>query len=278
MAVGRRIGNWKEEVYNSPQNPNISQKEWIKSIGDVFKKKGALREVYKDHYQEILKLSVEGKTLEVGSASGNLGDLFDDIIFTDNWFYPLKADERDISIPVCNQLFPYHSDCGNLNLKVTMTFDDFKENYDLLNEIVKKHKKKFKPNLKFQGLLMPFYCFKVPYKILCDVGYFDKSFGIGGGEDIDYRIRCAIKGYEINFLLESYILHFHGKSTWDGVETKFQTETRNEVYIKAFKKKWGSEMTQLFILRKNFSNILSEKGLEDLFKQGKFGELARRMI
>ena len=208
----------------------------------------------------------------------NLVFLNNDIIFTENWFHPLKANERDISIPVCNQLFPYHSDCGNLKLKVTMTFDDFKENYDLLNEIVKKHKKKFKPNLKFQGLLMPFYCFKVPYKILCEVGYFDKSFGIGGGEDIDYRIRCAIKGYEINFLLESYILHFHGKSTWDGAEAKIQTEIRNEIYIKAFKKKWGSEMTQLFILRKNFSNILSEKGLEDLFKQGKFGELARRMI
>ena len=83
MAVGRRIGNWKEEVYNSPQNPNISQKEWIKSIGDVFKKKGALREVYKDHYQEILKLSVEGKTLEVGSASGNFGEVFCDHIFSD---------------------------------------------------------------------------------------------------------------------------------------------------------------------------------------------------
>jgi SAM-dependent methyltransferase len=49
----------------------------------VYLKKGALREVYKDHYQEILKLSVEGKTLEVGSASGNLGDLFNDHIFSD---------------------------------------------------------------------------------------------------------------------------------------------------------------------------------------------------
>ena len=48
--------------------------------------------------------------------------------------------------------------------------------------------------------------------------------------------------------------------------------------LKAFKKKWGNEMTQLFILRKNFSNILSEKVLEDLFNQGKFGEIARRMI
>ena len=105
-----------------------------------------------------------------------------------------------------------------------------------------------------------------------------ESFGVGGGEDIDYRIRCAIKGYETNFLLDSYILHFHGKSTWDGAETKFQTETRNEIYIEAFKKKWGIEMTQLFILRKNFSNFLSEKDLEDLFKQGKFSELIRRAI
>jgi GT2 family glycosyltransferase len=208
----------------------------------------------------------------------NLVFLNNDIIFTDNWFYPLKAEENNISIPVCNQLFPYHSDCGNLKLKVTMKFDDFKENYDLLNEIVKKHKKKFKPDLKFQGLLMPFYCFKAPHKILSEVGYFDQSFGVGGGEDIDYRIRCAIKGYETNFLLDSYILHFHGKSTWDGAETKFQTETRNEIYIEAFKKKWGIEMTQLFILRKNFSNFLSEKDLEDLFKQGKFSELIRRAI
>ena len=189
------------------------------------------------------------------------------IIFNDHYNYSINENN-----------FFYEDECGNLKLNATMTFEDFNENYDLLNNIVEQHKKKFKRNLKFQGLLMPFYCFKVPYKILCEVGYFDKSFGIGGGEDIDYRIRCAIKGYEINFLLESYILHFHGKSTWDGAETKFQTEIRNEIYIKAFKKKWGSEMTQLFILRKNFSNILSEKGLEDLFKQGKFGELARRMI
>ena len=86
--AGRRIGNWKEkeEVYNRPQDPNdpnISQEEWIKSLGNVYKKKGALREVYKDYYQEILKLSVEGKTLEVGSGSRYFSDSFDDIIFTD---------------------------------------------------------------------------------------------------------------------------------------------------------------------------------------------------
>ena len=82
MAVGRHIGNRKEEVYD-PRDQNASQGEWIESIGNVFERKAALREVYQDYYQEIRKLSVEGKTLEVGSAGGNLGDFFDDIILTD---------------------------------------------------------------------------------------------------------------------------------------------------------------------------------------------------
>ena len=207
----------------------------------------------------------------------NLIFLNNDIIFTENWFYPLKADTKNISIPVCNQLFPYHSDCGNLRLKVTMSLEDFNENYDLLNKIVIKHKKKYKSNQQFQTSLMPFFCFKIPNKILNDVGYFDESF-VGGGEDIDYRIRCAEKGHEVNFLLNSYLLHFYGKSTWDGYETFDQTEMRNKAYTDVFLKKWGNEMTQVFIIRKDFSNILSEKGLENLFKQGKFGDLIRKLL
>ena len=150
-----------------------------------------------------------------------------------------------------------------------MSFEEFNENYDLLNDIVTRHKKKFQSDQKFQTPLMPFYCFNVPHKILNDVGYFDKSFGKGGGEDIDYRMRCAIKGYEVNFLLDSYLLHFHGKSTWVGGETKDQIEARNKTYTETFKKKWGEEMTQLFIIRKD---------LKDLFKKGKFGDLIRELL
>ena len=125
---------------------------------------------------------------------------------------------------------------------------------------------------------MAFYCFKIPYEILNKIGYFDKTFGKGGGEDIDYRIRCAIKGYEVNFVLDSYLLHFHGKSTWDGYESVNQTEKRNEVYTKAFLKKWGKELTQIFILRKDFLNILENQNLIDLFKKGKFGDLIRKLL
>ena len=208
----------------------------------------------------------------------NLIFLNNDIIFTKNWFEPLKLISKSISIPASNQLFQYKSECEKLILKPTMKFEDFNENYDLLNDIVLQHKKKFKPQQQFQNPLMPFYCFKIPYEILNEVGYFDDTFGKGGGEDIDYRIRCAQKGYEVNFLIDSYLLHFHGKSTWDGSETAAQTKLRNKVYTDAFLKKWGNEMTQIFIFRKNFSNILDEKGLGDLFKQGKFGELIRKLL
>ncbi len=66
-----------------PQDQNVSPGEWIESIGNVFERKPVLKEIYEDCYQELRKLSVEGKTLEVGSASGNLGRIFGDIIYTD---------------------------------------------------------------------------------------------------------------------------------------------------------------------------------------------------
>ena len=208
----------------------------------------------------------------------NLIFLNNDIIFTKDWFEPLALISKNISIPACNQLFQYESDCHKLKIKHTMKLEDFNENYKLLNDIVLKHKKKFKPQQQFQTPLMAFYCFKIPYEILNKIGYFDKTFGKGGGEDIDYRIRCAIKGYEVNFVLDSYLLHFHGKSTWDGYENVDQTEKRNEVYTKVFLKKWGKELTQIFILRKDFLNILENKNLINLFKKGKFGDLIRKLL
>jgi len=224
---------------------------------------------FAENVNQIIDIAIKNKK--------DLIFLTNDLVFTEDWIKPVLLNSSDISIPSNNQIFQYQSDCGNLKLKVTMDSKDFNENYDLLNDIVKKHKKKFKPNQKFQTLLMPFSCFKIPYNILNQVGYLDASYGTGGGEDIDYRIRCTIKGYDVNFLLDSYLLHFHGRSTW-GIETRKQMEERNKKYTEVFLKKWGHDMTQILILRNNFSNILSNRGLEDLFKKGKFGELIKSLV
>ena len=224
---------------------------------------------FAENVNQIIDIAIKNKK--------DLIFLTNDLVFTEDWIKPVLLNSSDISIPSNNQIFQYQSDCGNLKLKVTMDSKDFNENYDLLNDIVKKHKKKFKPNQKFQTLLMPFSCFKIPYNILNQVGYLDASYGTGGGEDIDYRIRCTIKGYDVNFLLDSYLLHFHGRSTW-GIETRKQIEERNKKYTEVFLKKWGHDMTQILILRNNFSNILSNRGLEDLFKKGKFSELIKSLV
>ncbi len=224
---------------------------------------------FAENVNQIIDIALEAKK--------DLIFLTNDLIFTKNWVKPLLLNSTTISIPSNNQIFQYHSDCGNLKLKITMNFDDFNENYNLLDDIATKHKKKFKSHQKFQTLLMPFSCFKIPYKILCEVGHLDTSYGNGGGEDVDYRIRCAIKGHDVNFLIDSYLLHFHGKSTWE-IETKDQTEERNKKYIKVFSEKWGSDMTQIFILRRDFFNILEKKGIKNLFNEGKFGDLIRKML
>jgi len=207
----------------------------------------------------------------------NLFFLTNDIIFTESWIDPLLLKNESISIPSNNQIFNYQSTSGNLKLKTTMNFHASNENYKELEEIVEEHKKKFKKNQQYQTLLMPFFCFKIPYKILSEVGYFDTSYGTGGGEDVDYRIRSTLKNYEVNFILDSYLLHFHGKSTW-AVETLEQTKKRNEAYIKVFLKKWGNEINQIFIIRKNFSHILEEKNLQILYKKGRFGDLIRKIL
>ena len=73
-------------------------------------------------------------------------------------------------------------------------------------------------------------------------------------------------------------MHFHGKSTWDGGETNSQIEKRNKLYTEAFLKKWGQDMTQIFILRKNFNDILHKRKLDDIFKEGNFRELIKELL
>jgi len=223
---------------------------------------------FAENVNQIIDIAIKNKK--------NLIFLTNDLVFTKDWVNPIIQNNSSISIPSNNQIFQYQSVCKNLKLKVTMDFKDFNENYELLNDIAHQHKKKFNPNQKFQTLLMPFSCFKIPYDILNQVGYLDNSYGTGGGEDVDYRIRCAIKGHDVNFLIDSYVLHFHGRSTW-GIETKKQTEERNKKYTEIFLKKWGKEMTQIFIVRKDFINILEKKNVKHLFEKGKFGDLIREI-
>ena len=52
---------------------------------------------------------------------------------------------------------------------------------------------------------------------------------------------------------------------------------RNIEYENVFRKKWGDELTKIFIERNNFLDILETKNLMDLYKMNKFTELIKKL-
>jgi len=159
-----------------------------------------------------------------------------DVIFTENWLEPL-INSDSITLPLCNQYITDKTD--KFEILPAMDLVQYIENEQELDILAKKITDQ---KLKFnQPKHISFYCFYLPYKVSSVVGLFDEKFGKGGGEDVDYRLRSHIKGFETKLVSESYVLHFMGKSTWRGGETQEEIKQRNKVYYEHFVSKWGKE-------------------------------------
>jgi GT2 family glycosyltransferase len=168
-----------------------------------------------------------------------------DVIFTKGWLEALKQTEDMILIPVCNVNFMYKSSI--FSTAPVMQLEDYigKETY--LDAVVSFHQNNFKPEELDEKIFMQMYLARIPYKVHNDVGYFDHTFSNCGGEDMDYRIRSAIKGYKTMLAKHPFILHFHGKSSWDGAESTEQERVRRDQYLKKGVEKWGEDLTEIFI-------------------------------
>ncbi len=165
-----------------------------------------------------------------------------DIIFTPSWLEPLITSDT-IMLPMSNQNITEQTD--KFKTSFVMDLSEYLGNEDELDSIAKKITSK---NLQFnQPKMIPFYCFYLPYLVSSNVGLFDETFGQGGGEDVDYRLRASMKGYETKLSPNSYLLHFMGRSTWKGGETEQESESRNEMYRKRFISKWGQEAADLYL-------------------------------
>ena len=57
-----------------------------------------------------------------------------------------------------------------------------------------------------------------------------------------------------------------------------QSHLRNKLYTEAFIKKWGEGMTRIFIYRKDFISFLKDRGLDNIYNQGKFKELIKKIL
>jgi len=171
--------------------------------------------------------------------------LNNDVIFTRGWLKPLLDIEDAISIPFCNQNLQYQVE--GLKLSYSMDWDEFGGRIDLLEEIARQNSERFKVDDRGAELLMPFFCFRAPLKILADVGRFDETFGQAGGEDIDYRLRALLVGYDVVHAKRSFLLHFMGKSTWRSGEAAAETQARDSRYRAVFRRKWGPRAAALFL-------------------------------
>ena len=198
-----------------------------------------------------------------------------DIIFTDNWFEPLKQRDDAILIPSCNINFLYTT--KEFSTSPCMQLEEYigKEKY--LEGIVQYHQSRFKFDDLKERIFMQLYLGRIPYQIHDEIGYFDYTFSNCGGEDMDYRIRCAIKGYKTMVANHSLTLHFHGKSSWDGGETTEQEKIRREQYLERGVRKWGEDLTEIFIKGTNAKEWAYKIGLQKEFDNSESFNIIRKL-
>jgi len=186
--------------------------------------------------------------------------LNNDVIFTPYWSELLITDNDTLSIPSCNQTH-------NLGIPNSLSLSDFNDRYDLLNEISSRVNNEMR---YFETLLMPFYVCRIPLKILKEVGEYDEIFVVGG-EDIDYRLRCLSKGFNVTYT-PSFLLHFNGKSSWNGVENMEQTAERDYNYTIRFISKWGIDLRDMCIGKSNPSKVINKYNLGNLIFNNEFNK------
>ena len=168
--------------------------------------------------------------------------LNNDIIFSKDWFLPFESPIRAIRLPVSNAQYQYKK--NKLNLQMSMKLEDYLGSERELEEIADSHV------MHHQGMKLvhtaPYYCVNIPYSVLSAVGFFDEQFVPAGWEDTDYSVRSYIENIPIYYVLNSYVLHFYGKSTWS-VDNEIPSKVPKDIEsAKLFEKKWGLNVARLF--------------------------------
>jgi GT2 family glycosyltransferase len=214
------------------------------------------------------------------ALSAVLGDdviiLNNDIIYTENWLEHLNPDGRQILVPFCNQNAQYH--CQNLKLEFVMDYADYHDRDDEL-EAIARHHREHSATLSplVEDVLISFYCVYIPRGVSQILGHFDETFGRGGGEDVDYRLRALQAGIDVKLARFSYLLHFMGKSTWRSGEAAADSAFAYAVYQRRFIEKWGQPIADLFLAGPDKPSIAARYGVLAEFARGDFRATLKRL-
>lgn len=172
--------------------------------------------------------------------------LSNDVYFTPDW--RMAADDCDnvIALPACNQFLTGQSRDGKVVIPPTLSLDDFGPAHRQLADSIAMECAATRCGEEVRRPLMPFYVVRLPSRIYQAVGLFDENF-MNGGEDVDYRLRALLAGFECVYRTGTYLVHFHGKSTWDGSEAPETTSKRDSAMLANFRRKWGSVAEHVFL-------------------------------
>jgi GT2 family glycosyltransferase len=197
-----------------------------------------------------------------------------DVVFTPGWRESLEQDDTIICIPSCNQTHTYFDNDNKPYIPNVMNLLEYNGNYLMLREVAKHHTTSNQGY--YEKFHTAFYLFRLPRKIYIKVGLFDENFVPAGGEDVDYRIRAAQAGFKTLYTNDSYVLHFHGKSSWDGAEDKRETQQRNSAYFQQFIKKYGEDLAHLCLQIGNPAPVVKKLSISDS-ELASFTDLIRKL-
>mgnify|MGYP006275750101 CR=1 FL=1 len=202
-------------------------------------------------------------------------DLFflnNDIIFSEGWLLPLLESERSVCAPISNREVQY---VGSVVLPKTevvqqmfvfdgpMTLEQYLEAPRMFEAIADAHRRSSTGKMRLT--VFPFYCVKLPFLVLQQIGKFDESYGVAGGEDYDYCLRAWLAGFDVHMTLETILLHFWGKSTWSSHEGK--SASYNKEFLQIFRDKWGEALYR-YVLCEDDSLLRANAKAEELRQQG----------
>ena len=184
--------------------------------------------------------------------------LNNDIIFSTHWLAPLASRENAIVLPTCNQDIQYAGtvvtpSAGQVNsmlmLAPSMHLETYLDAPYLFQAIADAHRRTTEGYKGF--VTSPYFCVKIPLSVIERVGKFDTTFGKAGGEDYDYSLRAWLAGFPTERALQSLVLHFWGRSTWNAsTATSHVTEydpTYDRGFVHVFKEKWGELVYKLIM-------------------------------
>lgn len=184
--------------------------------------------------------------------------LSNDVVFTPGWHQRFFV--GGVTVPACNQTHNY-------GIPSALGLEEF-PGFEQLNTIAATHMDSNR--VPFERQIMPTYVVKIPYVVYSRVGMFDENFSIGG-EDVDYRLRCLQAGVDFKYT-NGFLLHFNGRSSWNGAETSSETQDRDTKYKQQFIDKWGSELTDLCITGGNADKIIETYQLDKLISQRQYNQ------